>query len=80
MATDKTKGLQHVAPATDAEIATTAIAAFVKKRLDSLMRSRDYCEAELRIVSDVPGFEPRVKYLMNRIKDLNDQIFPLVNR
>ena len=80
MATDKTQGLPHVAAATSAEISAAAIAPFVKKRLDSLMRSRDYCEAELRIVSDVPGFEPRVKYLMNRIKDLNNQIFPLVNK
>ena len=80
MSTDKTKGLPHVAAATDGEIAAAAIAVYVKKRLDSLMRSRGYCEAELRIVSDVPGFEPRVKYLTNRIKDLNNQIFPLVNK
>ena len=56
------------------------IAPFVQKRLASLTRSRDACEAELKIVSDVPGFEPRVKYLKNRIQDLNNQIFPLVNK
>ena len=52
----------------------------VKKRLVSLLRSRDACEAELKIVSDVPGFERRVKYLKSRIEDLNYQIFPLVNK
>ena len=80
MATDKTQGLPHVPAASSAEIAAAAIAPFVKKRLASLTRSRDACEAELRIVSDVPGFETRVKYLKNRIQDLNNQIFPLVTR
>ena len=79
MSTDKTKGLPHVAPATDAEIAAASAAPYVYKRLASLTRSRDACEAELKIVSDVPGFEPRVKYLKSRIQDLNNQIFPLVN-
>ena len=66
--------------ATDkSQIAAAAIAPFVQKRLASLTRSRDACEAELKIVSDVPGFEARVKYLKNRIQDLNNQIFPLVN-
>ena len=65
---------------TDAEIAAAAIAPFVQKRLASLTRSRDACEAELKIVSDVRGFEPRVKYLRNRIQDLNNQIFPPVNK
>ena len=41
------------------------------------MRSRDACEAELNIVSNVAGFETRVKYLKSRIQDLNNQIFPL---
>ena len=80
MATDKTQGLPHVAAATTAEIAAAAIAPYVQKRLASLTRSRDACETELKIVSDVPGFEPRVKYLKSRIQDLNNQIFPLVNR
>lgn len=80
MATDKIQGLPHVAAATVAEIAAAAIAPFVEKRLASLTRSRDACEAELKIVSDVPGFEPRVKYLKSRIQDLNNQIFPLVNK
>ena len=51
MATDKTQGLPHVAAATAAEIAAAAIAPFVQKRLASLLRSRDACEAELKIVS-----------------------------
>ena len=80
MATDKTQGLPHVAAATSFEIAAAAIAPFVKKRLASLTRSRDACEAELNIVSNVAGFEARVKYLNSRIKDLNNQIFPLVNK
>ena len=80
MATDKTQGLPHVAAATAAEIAAAAIAPLVQKRLASLTRSCDACEAELKIVSGVPGFEPRVKYLKNRIQDLNNQIFPLVTR
>ena len=75
MATDKTQGLPHVAAATDAEIAAAAIAPYVQKRLASLTRSRNACEAELKIVCDVPGFWPRVKYLNNRIQDLNNQIF-----
>ena len=79
MATDKTQGLPNVAAATAAEIEAAAIAPFVKKRL-ALTRSRDACEAELKIVSDVPGFGLRVKYLKNRIQDLNNQIFPLVNK
>ena len=74
---DKTLGLPHVAAPSAAEIAAAAIAPFVKKRLDSLTRSRDACEAELRIVSDVPGFETRVKYLKKRVKDLNSQIFQI---
>ena len=80
MATDKTQGLPHVAAATAAEIAAAAIAPFVQKRLASLLRSRDACEAELKIVSGVPGFEARVKYLTKRVQDLNSQIFPLVNK
>lgn len=80
MATDKTHGLPHVAAATDAEIAAAAIAPYVQKRLASLTRSRDACEAELKLVSNVPGFWPRVKYLKSRIQDLNNQIFPLVNK
>ena len=76
MATDKTQGLPHVAAATAAEIAAAAIAPFVQKRLASLLRSRDACEAELKIVSGVPGFESRVKYLTKRVQDLNSQIFP----
>ena len=80
MATDKTQGLPHVAAASAAEIAAAAIAPFVQKRLASLTRSRDACEAELNIVSNVPGFEARVKYLKSRIQDLNNQIFPLVNK
>ena len=79
MSTDKTKGLPHVAPATDAEIAAASAAPYVYKRLASLTRSRDACEAELKIASDVPGFEPRVKYLKSRIQDLNNQIFSLRN-
>ena len=79
MSTDKTKGLPHVAAATDAEIAAAAIAPYVQKRLASLIRSRDACEAELKVVSEIPGFWPRVKYLNKRIQDLNNQIFPLVN-
>ena len=51
MATDKTQGLPHVAAATAAEIAAAAIAPFVQKRLASLTRSREACEAELKIVS-----------------------------
>ena len=79
MSTDKTKGLPHVAPATDAEIAAASSAPYVYKRLASLMRSRDACEAELKIVCNVPGLLPRVKYLKSRIQDLNDQIFSLRN-
>ena len=79
MATDKTQGLPHVAAASAAEIAAAAIAPFVQKRLASLIRSRDACEAELKIV-DVPGFEARVKYLTKRVQDINSQIFPLVNK
>ena len=79
MATDKTQqGLPHVAAATAAEIAAAAIVPFVQKRLASLTRSRDACEAELTIVSGVPGFEARVKYLTKRVQDLNSQIFPRV--
>ena len=80
MATDKTQGLPHVAAASAAEIAAAAIAPFVKKRLASLIRSRESCEAELKIVSDIAGFETRVNYLKKRIQDLNNQIFPLVNK
>ena len=80
MATDKTQGLPHVAAASAAEIAAAAIAPFVQKRLASLTRSRESCQAELNIVSDVAGFEARVKYLKSRIQDLNNQIFPLVNK
>ena len=80
MATDKTQDLPHVAAATSAEIAAAVIAPYVLKRQASLIRSRDACEAELKIVSDVPGFEARVKYLTKRVQDLNSQIFPLVNK
>ena len=80
MATDKTQGLPHVAPATAAEIAADAIAPFVKKRVASLARSLVACEAELNVVSNVPGFEARVKYLKGRMKDLNDQLSPLLNK
>ena len=45
MATDKTQGLPHVAAATSAEIAAAAIAPFVQKRVASLTRSREACEA-----------------------------------
>ena len=38
------------AAATDAEIAAAAIAPFVQKRVASLTRSREACEAELKIV------------------------------
>ena len=69
MATDKTQGLPHVAAATAAEIAASAIAPFVQKRLASL----------LHIVTGFRGFEDRVKYLEARIRDLNNKIFPLVN-
>ena len=82
MATDKTQGLPHVAAATSAEIAAAAIAPFVQKRVASLTRSREACEAELKIVSQsrYAGFEDRVKYLNKRIQDLNNKIFPLVNK
>lgn len=81
MATDnKTRGLPHVAAASAAEISAAALVPLVQKRLASLLRSRDACEAELKIVSDVPGFEARVKYLTKRVQDLNSQIFPLVNK
>ena len=69
-----------MAPATDAEIAAAAAASYVQKRLAPLTRSRDACEAELRVVSEIPGFWPRGKYLNNRIQDLNNQIFSLVNK
>ena len=46
----------------------------------SLTRSREACEAELKIVSGFRGFEDRVKYLEARIRDLNNKIFPLVNK
>lgn len=80
MATDKIQGLPHVAAASAAEIAAAAIGPYVKRRLFSLTRSRAACEAELKIVSDVPGFEARVKYLNKRIQDINNQIHPLVNK
>ena len=79
MTTDKTQGLPHVADATAAEIAAAAIAPFVQKRLASLTRSREACEAELKIVSGFSGFEDRVKYLRHRIQELNNKFFPLVN-
>ena len=79
MSTDKTKGLPHVAAASSHEIAAAAIAPFVQKRVASLTRSREACEAELKIVSGFAGFEDRVKYLESRIRDLNNKIFPLVN-
>ena len=79
MATDKTQGLPHVAAATTSEIFSAALAKHVQKRLASLIRSRNACEAELKVVSEIPGFWPRVKYLNKRIQDLNNQIFPLVN-
>ena len=56
MSTDKTKGLPHVAAASSHEIAAAAIAPFVQKRVASLTRSREACEAELKIVSGVRGF------------------------
>ena len=59
MATDKTQGLPHVAAATAAEVAASAIAP---------------C-----IVTGFRGFEDRVKYFESRIRDLNNNIFPLVN-
>ena len=31
-------------------------------------------------VGEIPGFWPRVKYLNKRIQDINNQIFPLVNK
>ena len=80
MATDKTQGLPHVAAASSHEIAAAAIAPFVQKRVASLTRSREACEAELKIVSGFAGFEDRVKYLNKRIQDINNQIFPLVNK
>ena len=80
MSTNKTQGLPHVADATAAEIAAAAIAPFVQKRLASLTRSRDACEAELKVVSEIPGLWPRVKYLNKRIQDINNQIFSLVNK
>ena len=51
----------------------------MQKRLASLTRSREACEAELKIVSGFSGFEDRVKYLRHRIQELNNKIFPLVN-
>ena len=75
MATDKTKGLPHVAAATSAEIAAAAIAPFVQKRLASLIRSREACEVELKIISGFSGFEERVKYLTKRVQSINSQIF-----
>ena len=51
MATDKTQGLPHVAAASSYEIAAASIAPFVQKRVASLTRSREACEAELKIVS-----------------------------
>ena len=80
MATDKTQGLPHVAAASSYEIAAAAIAPFLEKRVASLTRSREACEAELKIVSGFAGFEDRVKYLNKRIQDLNNKIFPLVNK
>ena len=79
MSTDKTKGLPHVAAASSHEIAAAAIAPFVQKRVASLTRSREACEAELKIVSGFRDFEDRVKYLEHRIRELNNKIFPLVN-
>ena len=55
MATDKTQGLPHVAAATTAEIFGAALAKHVQKRLASLTRSRDACEAELKIVCSNPS-------------------------
>lgn len=81
MATEKSQaGLPHVAAASAAEIANAAIAPFVAKRLASLIRSRDACNAELAVIAGAAGFEGRIKYLEKRIQDLNVQIFPLVNR
>ena len=79
MSTDKTQGLPHVAAASSHEIAAAAIAPFVQKRVAALTRSRELCEAELKVVSGFRGFEDRVKYLESRIRDLNNKIFPLVN-
>ena len=77
---DMIKALPHVAAASSHEIAAAAIAPFVQKRVASLTRSREACEAELKIVSGFRGFEDRVKYLESRIRDLNNKIFPLVNK
>ena len=60
MSTDKTKGLPHVAAATDAEIAAAALAPYAEKRLASLIRSRDAVQAELKIIFGIPGFDSRV--------------------
>ena len=75
MATDKTQGLPHVAAASSREIAVAAIAPFVQKRVASLIRSREACEAELKIVSGFRGFEDRVKYLESRIRILIIRFF-----
>ena len=69
MSTNNTQGLPHVAAVTAAEIAAAAIAPFVHKRVASLTRSREACEAELKIVSGFRGFEDRVKYLESRIRE-----------
>ena len=80
MATDKTQGLPHVTAASAAEIAAAAIGPLVQKRLSSLTRSRDACNAELAVIRGVAGFEGRIKYLERRIQDINNQIHPLVNK
>ena len=80
MATDKTQGLPHVAAASAAEIAAAAIGPYVKRRLNSLIRSRDACNAELAVIRGAAGFEGRIKYLEKRIQDINNQIHPLVNK
>ena len=43
-------------------------------------RNNNITRIELKVVSEIPGFWPRVKYLNKRIQDINNQIFPLVNK
>ena len=80
MATDKQGSLPGVASASTADIAAAALAPFLQKRVASLTRSRDACDAELLIISGQAGFETRVSYLKKRIQDINSQLFPLINK
>ena len=73
MTTEKSQGLPHVAAASAAEIAAADIGSFVEKRLASLIRSRESCEAELNIVSDVAGFERHTIKLRNTTRNLTSQ-------